>query len=98
MKDLPIQVGRVVRSKAGRDAGRLFVVSELCNDAQHVMIVNGLLRKMAKPKKKKIRHLVWQPAVAEEIAVRLQSGEAVTDSEIRHFLSAVNDLTTKKEG
>ncbi|MHB1314929.1 MAG: hypothetical protein ACYCX2_05500 [Christensenellales bacterium] len=97
MKDLPMQVGRVVRSKAGRDKGRFFVVSELCNDSQHVMIINGRLRKFANPKKKKIKHLASQPAVATELAQRLCSGQTVLDSEIRRFLSAMN-AGAKKEG
>ena len=97
MKDLPIQVGSVVRSKAGRDAGRFFVVMELCGDAQHVMIVNGRLRKFANPKKKKIKHLALQDAVAADIAQKICSGQTVLDSEIRRFLTAVSS-GTKKEG
>ncbi len=50
------EVGRIVRSKAGRDAGRLFLAIGAV-DGEHLLIADGDLRKAEKPKKKKIRHL-----------------------------------------
>jgi ribosomal protein L14E/L6E/L27E len=50
------EVGRIVRSKAGRDAGRLFL-AVAAFDEEHLLIADGDLRKVEKPKKKKIRHL-----------------------------------------
>ncbi len=52
----PIEVGRIVRSKAGRDSGRLFLVIGVF-DEEHLLIADGELRKVEKPKKKKRRHL-----------------------------------------
>jgi len=56
MTRLPLSVGRVVRSKAGRDAGRLFLVVGV-SDEEHLLLADGDLRKVEKPKKKKLRHL-----------------------------------------
>jgi large subunit ribosomal protein L14e len=56
MTRIPIDVGSIVRSKAGRDSGRLFLVIAQ-PDPQHVLLVDGDLRRVEKPKRKKRRHL-----------------------------------------
>lgn len=48
--------GQVVRSIAGRDADRFFVVVEIV-DEKTVALVDGKLRPLARPKKKKVKHL-----------------------------------------
>ena len=58
MSSFPMEVGRVVFSKAGRDAGHYFVVVAVL-DKDHVAIANGCQRKVDNPKKKKIKHLVY---------------------------------------
>lgn len=57
MTRIPITVGRVVRSTAGRDKGRLFLAIGVF-DEEHLLIADGDLRKVEKPKKKKLRHLI----------------------------------------
>ena len=52
MKKFPIEIGSVVRSEAGRDQGRLFLVVQEV-DADFVMVANGQLRRMDHLKKKK---------------------------------------------
>ncbi len=52
---MDIVKGSVVQSKAGRDKGRFFLVVEVEND--HALIADGDLRKLNKPKRKKLRHL-----------------------------------------
>ena len=47
--------GLIVRSKAGRDKGGLFVILKLENE--YAYIADGDLRKVDRPKKKKLRHL-----------------------------------------
>ncbi len=49
-------LGRVVRSRAGRDSGRLFLVVGIL-DGEHLLLADGDLRRVEKPKKKKTRHL-----------------------------------------
>jgi ribosomal protein L14E/L6E/L27E len=88
MTRAPIEVGRIVRSKAGRDSGRMFlVVGEA--DEQHLLIADGDLRKIAKPKKKKRRHLMPTAHVCEEATI----GE-LKDFHIRKLIQNAND----KEG
>ncbi|MEG0912883.1 MAG: hypothetical protein RSB78_00715 [Oscillospiraceae bacterium] len=52
---MDIVKGSAVVSKAGRDKGRFFAVLEL--DSDFAMIADGDLRKIDKPKRKKLRHL-----------------------------------------
>lgn len=83
----PLEIGRVVRSKAGRDAGRPFVViREL--DEEYVLIADGDLRKVAKPKKKKRKHLIGTKELKTTLQTRLVGGENVEDYELREALKA----------
>jgi len=86
MKKLPIEIGSIVISKAGRDQGRRFlVVGEVDDD--FVMIANGELRKMDRQKKKRRRHLKPTGMVVTELQARLAEGQPVQDHELRSWLS-----------
>ena len=86
MNRLPIQVGSIVESKAGRDAGRLFIVVEEV-DADFVMIANGGLRKLDRLKKKRRKHLKPTGTVVQALRDRLALGLPVEDHEVRSWLS-----------
>ncbi len=51
-----LQIGQFVKSKAGRDKGNVLIVFGIV-DEQYVLVVDGDLRKLEKPKKKKVKHL-----------------------------------------
>ena len=80
-------VGQVAYSKAGRDQGRIFVITRII-DEQYVEIVDGALRKLDKPKKKKRKHLDITPIVIEPVGGKLLEGKRVFDAEIRSSLEA----------
>lgn len=82
----PVRLGSVVRSLAGRDKDRYFVVLGLA-DENHALIVDGQLRKLASPKKKKLMHLKSMPACMNEIQTKLENGEQLQDAQIRKFLA-----------
>ena len=86
MNRLPIVVGSVVISKAGRDQGRAFLVMEEV-DADFVMIANGALRKLDRLKKKRRKHLKPTGRVVEALRDRLANGQSVQDHELRAWLS-----------
>lgn len=64
--DGKIQIGQVVRSKSGRDQDRYFIVVGIVDD-KNVMISDGKLRKIQKPKLKKLIHLQITSAVSENM-------------------------------
>ena len=86
MNKLPIEVGSVVISKAGRDAGRLFIVVEAVDD-DFVMIANGDLRKLDRLKRKRRKHLKPTGTVVEALKEKLAKGEPIENHEVRSWLS-----------
>lgn len=50
-----ITVGTVVKSVAGRDQGRYYMVTKL--EGQAVYIADGKLRRLSRPKRKNQKHL-----------------------------------------
>lgn len=89
---LNMQPGQVVYSIAGRDEGRIFIVLGIIDD-NHVYISDGDLRKVSKPKKKKVKHLKATGIVASSIKEKLLSNKKIEDFEIRDYLT----LLSKKE-
>ena len=83
-------LGKVVHSKSGRDKGKYFIVIGII-DAEYVYISDGDLRKFEKPKKKKIKHLVFTNLMAEEIREAILSEGRISNSKIRKFLQ-VEDI------
>lgn len=83
-------LGRVVRSTAGRDESKAFILMKVL-DEQYVEISDGDLRKEEKPKKKKMKHLTLTNVVAEEIRDLLVNNEKVSNATIRKFLQ-FNDV------
>lgn len=81
----PLEPGRVVRSKAGRDLGRHMVVMRV-EDGAYAYVADGDLRKLSSPKRKKIMHLHATPVLLSDIALRLEANKPVQDAEIRKAL------------
>ena len=78
-------LGKVVHSKSGRDRNRYFIIVGILN-ADYVYISDRDLRKIEKPKKKKIKHLSFTDIIAEEIKELITEGKKVSNSKIRKFL------------
>ena len=96
MNKPPIRLGSVVLSRAGRDNGRYFVVVGQADD-EYVFISDGMLRKVASPKKKKLKHLTVKPACMSEIQQKLDKCETIQDAHIRKFLAASGFYPVDKE-
>lgn len=84
---LSIALGQIVFSKAGRDADRKFVVIEIV-DNDYVLISDGDLRRVEKPKKKKIKHLKLTGELIVPISEKLNNKLKVTNAEVRKYLAA----------
>lgn len=89
MKAKPAEVGRVVISLQGRDAGRWFAVTQVV-DEWCVLLCDGDVRKLAKPKKKQLKHLMALPLTVP-VTGKGASGGAISDSDIRKSLKAARD-------
>lgn len=91
---MSVVLGQVVYSKAGRDNGKIFIITGLI-DANYVYISDGDLRRVENPKKKKLKHLVITKNIVDSISQKLSTDNRVTNAEIRKALvelkSAVED-------
>src|SRR5690554_5420685 len=97
MRCLNPVIGRAAFSKAGRDKGRLLIVIKIL-DEDFVMAADGELRTLEKPKKKRIKHLQYTDFIVENIAVKIEKGEKVLNSDIREAISEIEEmLKTRKE-
>jgi large subunit ribosomal protein L14e len=76
---LNLSLGEVVFSKAGRDSGRKFVITGIV-DTNYVFISDGDLRRIDKPKKKKIKHLELTGIVVDSLSEKLKNNLKVTNS------------------
>lgn len=85
----PIEIGSVVFSRAGRDKGSFFLVTEIVDDT-FVKLVDGDIRKLAKPKLKKLKHVKVTDDVISGIAEKIEKGLKVYDAEIFSALRRYN--------
>jgi len=85
-----LSIGQVVKSRAGRDKGRVFLVLEILDD-KHVLVVDGDLRRLEKPKKKKVKHLTVYNTVLEELKQKLDSNIEINNAYIRRLLEPFNE-------
>lgn len=79
-------IGRIVYSKAGRDKDKYFMILDVLNE-EFVYLVDGDLRRLEKPKKKKIKHLIFTDKFCEEVKDIILKGKRLNDSIIRRVLS-----------
>ena len=86
-REWKVETGRIVRSKAGRDEGRYFVVIALDGD-EFAYVANGEKRTVEEPKRKRGKHLFVTEETISGLQERLASGEKVENHEIRKWLSA----------
>lgn len=93
---MSIALGHIVVSKAGRDAGRSFIVIKVIDD-QFVQITDGDLRRVEKPKKKKIKHLVPTGEIAKTIEEKLMRNARITNPEVRKILAGHKSNSEHKE-
>lgn len=84
-----ITIGQVVKSRAGRDKGRIFLVLDIIDD-QHVSIVDGDLRKLDNPKRKKIKHLIVYNTILDDLNYKLDNKMKINNAYIRSLLEPFN--------
>lgn len=83
-----LRVGQLVRSKAGRDAGRYFLVVGV-KSPTFVAVSDGRFRPIARPKLKNVRHLEIYKATLREAPVRFEASRVVTD---QFVIGAIREL------
>ena len=78
-------IGKVVLSKAGRDKNHLYiVVRQIDND--YVLVADGNIRTINKPKKKNVKHIEVEHDINEEIKLSILNDDKSTDLKIKRLL------------
>ena len=80
-----LAIADVVRSIAGRDQGQLFYV--LGTEGAYLLLADGKMRQIEKPKRKKIKHTVKVLRSETRVAEKLRLGDKVLNSELRKDLA-----------
>ncbi|QUI21500.1 RNA-binding protein [Vallitalea pronyensis] len=93
-----LQYGQIVKSKAGRDKDRIFIVVDV--QGEFALLADGQLRRVEDPKRKKMKHIQPTKKIIEELSDKLSRDKKVTNIEIRRHLAIyqVNDDTLKRGG
>ncbi|PKM43146.1 MAG: RNA-binding protein [Firmicutes bacterium HGW-Firmicutes-8] len=81
MNTAEAQIGQLVRSAAGRDKGKTYLIYDVLDEA-FVRVIDGEKKRLTNPKRKNVKHLELLPVKAEVIADKLGRGEAVTEVEV----------------
>ena len=79
----------IVRSIAGRDKGKRFLVID--TQEQFLLLADGKTKRLEAPKRKKRKHTVWQAHCNSSVAMKIRSEEKVTNSELRRTLAAYGE-------
>ncbi len=82
---MKINKSDIVKSIAGRDKGRVFIVLDVQEEI--LVLADGKLRRTEKPKHKKSKHTELITVVNSPLKQKIMNGEQVLNSEIRKTLS-----------
>ena len=97
MEQNDLGVGRVVQSTMGRDKGKYFIVLDKTDD-QHVVIADGYLRRVERPKKKKIKHLLRLDLISGEIHKSILESKKISNAFVRKELERLGFKPKAKNG
>ena len=88
-------LGCVVISKCGRDKGRRFVIIGFaCDDL--VLISDGKLRKVEKPKKKKLKHLLFTSDILDNVREEIKEGCGLVNSNVKKGLREIAPISASE--
>jgi len=91
-----IEKADVVVSLNGRDEGKRFLV--IRTEDEYALLVDGRLRKVEKPKRKKQKHVKLESRAEHILSEKIISGEKVTNKEIRRMLSEYSEARGEEGG
>ena len=86
---MEIAQSNIIRSDAGRDKGKLFVV--LAGEGEYLLLADGKSRRVEAPKRKKRRHVLFVAAEETRVSEKIKNNEKITNSELRRTLAAYRE-------
>ena len=82
---MDISKSDIIESLAGRDKGKFFYVMDV--EDNYVLIADGKGRKLENPKRKKLKHVRRVSRTETRVAMKIQNGDKVLNSELRRELA-----------
>lgn len=77
------EIGMLVRSKSGHDHGNVYVIMDV--QAEYLYLVDGRIRTLTNPKKKKIKHVQGIDVVLTDI-VTMKQNNTLIDEKIKRAI------------
>ena len=77
-------IGKFATSKAGHDKTKLYVIIK--EDLEYVYLVDGGLKPLEKPKKKRKKHIQIVNRVDETIQNKLETGQIIYNEDIKRAI------------
>lgn len=75
---MSIEIGNFAISKAGHDKDHLYVIIK--TDGEYVYLVDGKIRKLSNPKKKKIKHIQIINYKSEKIIMDINENKLIDET------------------
>ncbi|MGD9901147.1 MAG: hypothetical protein AB7S44_01240 [Spirochaetales bacterium] len=94
MRSINFEVGTLVKSKAGRDEGSIYVVVEIKDDI-YVKLADGNHKRLSNPKLKKVKHIEPLNIELPKIKEKLLNNVKVFDSEVYSAIKKATDCEQK---
>lgn len=90
-----ISPGMIVYSVKGRDMDHYYVVVENVGEG-FVLVVDGVYRKLANPKKKNVKHIEMSGIIINVLKEKIQQGKILQDSEIARHIREFQEMKIKE--
>ena len=87
---MEIAQSNIIRSDAGRDKGKLFIV--LAVEGEYLLLADGKSRKVEAPKRKKRRHVLFVASEETRLSEKIKGEEKITNSELRRTLAYYREM------
>lgn len=78
------EAGMLAKSLAGHDFGTLYVIIRV--EEEYVYLVDGRIRTMDKPKKKKKKHVQVIKEIQQTVVEKLQNNQTIQNEEIKRII------------
>lgn len=82
-------VGKFAKSKAGHDKDQIYVIIK--EDLEYVYLMDGKIKTVDKPKKKKRKHIQIILKEDETVSRKLKENETLTNEEIKAAIKRAFD-------
>lgn len=82
-------VGKFAKSKAGHDKDQIYVIIK--EDPEYVYLMDGKIKTVDKPKKKKKKHIQIILKEDETVSRKLKENETLTNEEIKAAIKRAFD-------